>query len=209
MKCDNKFHDRVLSNPRREFVRSKSIVSLVDESPPSQSTQGSSEKNWSQTYCKEYPKGYINKDLSHNRHAKENSKYSMGNNKNTNISIDNKLSAIVSCHINQSSDKQQDLQNLTQHKHQDILHHHQQKQQQVKRNSAAVVASLNNRLENITLGERRPSSLVRRYGNMYAQARLETLDALEELHEMRNATELKSKLVFSVVVVSGLSLGGW
>lgn len=57
-------------------------------------------------------------------------------------------------------------------------------------------------MENLSLGERRPSALVRRYGNLYAQARVDTLDALDELPDLKNAEELKSKLLFSVVVVS-------
>ena len=63
-------------------------------------------------------------------------------------------------------------------------------------------ANISSRLENIALGDSKSSSLIRRYGNLYAQSRVETLDALDQLVEMRNASELKSKLVFSVVVVS-------
>ena len=62
--------------------------------------------------------------------------------------------------------------------------------------------NLNSRIENISLGDSKSASLIRRYGNLYAQSRVETLDALDQLAEMRNASELKSKLVFSVVVVS-------
>ena len=51
-------------------------------------------------------------------------------------------------------------------------------------------------------GNRRlASSLVARYGELYSQARLETLDALDDLMELANADELKNKLLFSVVVV--------
>ncbi|XP_069166282.1 uncharacterized protein [Procambarus clarkii] len=60
----------------------------------------------------------------------------------------------------------------------------------------------NGRVENLSLGERRPSALVRRYGNLYAQARVDTLDALDALPDLRNAEELKSKLLFSVVVLA-------
>ena len=49
---------------------------------------------------------------------------------------------------------------------------------------------------------RTASSLVAKYGEMYSQARLDTLDALDELIELANADELKNKLLFSVVVVS-------
>nr|XP_027233185.1 uncharacterized protein LOC113824622 [Penaeus vannamei] len=58
------------------------------------------------------------------------------------------------------------------------------------------------RVENLSLGERRPSALVRRYGNLYAQARVDTLDALDALPDLKNAEELKSKLLFSVVVLA-------
>ena len=61
---------------------------------------------------------------------------------------------------------------------------------------------MSTRLENLALGDRRPSILVRRYGNLYAQARLDTLDSLDTLPDLANAEELKSKLLFSVVVVS-------
>ncbi|CAL4109606.1 unnamed protein product, partial [Meganyctiphanes norvegica] len=60
----------------------------------------------------------------------------------------------------------------------------------------------NSHTENLNLGERRPSALVRRYGNLYAQARVDTLDALDALPDLKNAEELKSKLLFSVVVLS-------
>lgn len=57
-------------------------------------------------------------------------------------------------------------------------------------------------MENVSLGERRPTALVRKYGNLYAQARVDTLDSLDALPDLKNAEELKSKLLFSVVVVS-------
>ena len=43
-----------------------------------------------------------------------------------------------------------------------------------------------------------------RYGELYSQARLDTLDALDELKELASAEELKNKLLFSVVVVSAM-----
>ncbi|KAI1303077.1 hypothetical protein HDE_02460 [Halotydeus destructor] len=56
--------------------------------------------------------------------------------------------------------------------------------------------------ENICLGEKRPSALIRRYGNLYAQARVDTLDSLEQFAELKNSDSLKSKLLFSVVVLA-------
>lgn len=52
-----------------------------------------------------------------------------------------------------------------------------------------------------TLDER-PANLVKRYGELYSQLRLETLDALDKLPALVNSDELKIKLLFSVVVVS-------
>jgi hypothetical protein len=46
------------------------------------------------------------------------------------------------------------------------------------------------------------AKLVRRYGELYSQLRLDTLDALDALPELINSDELKNKLLFSVVVVT-------
>ncbi|PSN48167.1 hypothetical protein C0J52_08734, partial [Blattella germanica] len=54
--------------------------------------------------------------------------------------------------------------------------------------------------ENVNMGE----SLVRCYSNLYAAARVDALDALDNLIELKDADELKSKILFSVVVVSRL-----
>ncbi|XP_054167296.1 uncharacterized protein LOC128964685 [Oppia nitens] len=58
------------------------------------------------------------------------------------------------------------------------------------------------RFENVCLGDRRPTALIRKYGNLYAQARVDTLDALDSLQALKDADELKSKLLFSVVVLA-------
>lgn len=58
------------------------------------------------------------------------------------------------------------------------------------------------RFENVVLGERRPTALIRRYGNLYAQSRVDTLDALDSIPELDHAHDLKSKILFSAVVVS-------
>lgn len=44
--------------------------------------------------------------------------------------------------------------------------------------------------------------MVRCYGNLYSQARVEALEKLDMLPQLIDATELKSKILFSVVVVS-------
>ena len=43
---------------------------------------------------------------------------------------------------------------------------------------------------------------VRKYGELYAQTRLETLDCLDKLSDLDTHDDLKSKLLFSVIVVS-------
>lgn len=45
------------------------------------------------------------------------------------------------------------------------------------------------------------SDLIQNYGGLYTQSRVETLDYLDKLEELRGADELKSKLLFSVIVV--------
>ena len=50
--------------------------------------------------------------------------------------------------------------------------------------------------------DERPAALVRKYGELYSQLRLETLDSLDKLPPLVNSDELKIKLLFSVVVVS-------
>lgn len=57
------------------------------------------------------------------------------------------------------------------------------------------------RFENVSLGDKRPTALIRNYGNLYAQARVDTLDALDELIPLHNSDELKTKILFSVIVV--------
>ena len=49
--------------------------------------------------------------------------------------------------------------------------------------------------------DKRPAALVRKYGELYAQTRLETLESLDKLTELNNHDDLKSKLLFSVIVV--------
>ena len=46
------------------------------------------------------------------------------------------------------------------------------------------------------------AELIKRYGELYAQMRLETLDALDKMAELVNSEELKNKLLFSVVVLA-------
>jgi hypothetical protein len=50
----------------------------------------------------------------------------------------------------------------------------------------------------------RPTELIRSYNSLYSQARIDALDALDTIREMSDAEDLKSKLLFSVVVVGVL-----
>ena len=50
----------------------------------------------------------------------------------------------------------------------------------------------------------RPTELIRSYNSLYSQSRLDTLDALDNLRELSDAEDLKSKLLFSVIVVCRL-----
>ncbi|KAJ9583613.1 hypothetical protein L9F63_022057, partial [Diploptera punctata] len=45
-------------------------------------------------------------------------------------------------------------------------------------------------------------NLVRCYGNLYAAARVDALDALDNLLQLKDADELKSKILFSVIVLA-------
>ena len=60
------------------------------------------------------------------------------------------------------------------------------------------------RTENVTSIDidNRSASLIRRFGALYSHGRAEAMAALDALPELRNSEELKSKLLFSVVVVS-------
>jgi len=50
--------------------------------------------------------------------------------------------------------------------------------------------------------EKKAGVLVRKYGELYAQTRLDTMDSLDRLPELNGLDDLKSKLLFSVIVVS-------
>ena len=50
----------------------------------------------------------------------------------------------------------------------------------------------------------RPTELIRSYNSLYSQARIDALDALDTVRQMSEAEDLKSKLLFSVIVVRSL-----
>lgn len=47
----------------------------------------------------------------------------------------------------------------------------------------------------------RPTELIRLFNSLYSQVRIDALDALDSMREISNADDLKSKLLFSVIVV--------
>eukprot|EP00918_Siedleckia_nematoides_P001545 GHVU01003648.1.p1 GENE.GHVU01003648.1~~GHVU01003648.1.p1 ORF type:complete len:336 (-),score=33.77 GHVU01003648.1:2424-3431(-) len=63
--------------------------------------------------------------------------------------------------------------------------------------------------ENLNLGDNRPTQLIRRYGNLFTQSRLDAYDALDDLPDMAEFDDLKGKLLFSVVVLSFRSVQQW
>ena len=52
----------------------------------------------------------------------------------------------------------------------------------------------------------RPTELIRLYNSLYSQSRIDALDALDAIREMSDAEDLKSKLLFSVVVVCDIDI---
>jgi len=58
------------------------------------------------------------------------------------------------------------------------------------------------KFEDLSLGDRRPTQLIRRYGNLYTEGRLDALDALDDVTEMTEFSDLKGKLLLTILVVS-------
>ena len=58
------------------------------------------------------------------------------------------------------------------------------------------------KFEDISVGAVRPTELIRSFGNLYTEARVEAFDALDEVPQMTGFDDLKGKLLFSIVVVS-------
>ncbi|XP_076439683.1 uncharacterized protein LOC143279514 isoform X2 [Babylonia areolata] len=56
--------------------------------------------------------------------------------------------------------------------------------------------------EDLSLGAQRPTELIRRYGDLYLDSRVEALDALDRLGPLDGLDVLKLKILFSVVVLS-------
>ena len=67
--------------------------------------------------------------------------------------------------------------------------------------SSMTSAASSSMMSSVVQVDQRPANLVRRYGELYSQTRLETLDSLDKLPQLVKAEELKNKLLFSVMVV--------
>lgn len=62
------------------------------------------------------------------------------------------------------------------------------------------------KFEDLCLGEFRPSQLIKRYSNLYAESRVEAVETLDQLPEMAKSEELKAKLLLSIIVASFILL---
>ena len=60
----------------------------------------------------------------------------------------------------------------------------------------------NDQFEDAALGPQRPAELIRRYGELYLDSRVDALDALDRLAPLKDLDVLKLKILFSVIVVS-------
>jgi hypothetical protein len=58
------------------------------------------------------------------------------------------------------------------------------------------------RFEDLSLGDMRPTQLIRRYGNLYSEGRLDALDSLDDIPEMTTFDDLKGKLLLTILVLS-------
>ncbi|XP_017796674.1 PREDICTED: uncharacterized protein LOC108577954 [Habropoda laboriosa] len=71
----------------------------------------------------------------------------------------------------------------------------------VVRNSCEIVRTEEN-FSNVISGDVTAERLAERYTVLYGQAHLHTLDALDALEPLKNAPDLKAKILYSVVVLS-------
>ncbi|XP_050398842.1 uncharacterized protein LOC126816400 [Patella vulgata] len=60
----------------------------------------------------------------------------------------------------------------------------------------------NQHFENLNLGTKRPTELIRQYGNLYTDGRLDALDALDDLKDLEELSILKTKILFSIIVLA-------
>lgn len=60
----------------------------------------------------------------------------------------------------------------------------------------------NQQFEDLTLGSQRPTALIRRFGDLYLDGRVDALDSLDQMTLLKDLDALKIKILFSIVVVS-------
>ncbi|KAL5020864.1 hypothetical protein ScPMuIL_000019 [Solemya velum] len=60
----------------------------------------------------------------------------------------------------------------------------------------------NNNFEDLSLGENRPTELIKRFSSLYSESRVDALDALDEIQQLEEMGVLKGKILFSIVVLS-------
>lgn len=68
--------------------------------------------------------------------------------------------------------------------------------------SNCEILSVEDNCSDLTSADITVERLAERYGALYAQANLHTLDALDTLESLKDAPDLKAKILYSVVVVS-------
>ncbi|KAL3863112.1 hypothetical protein ACJMK2_004886 [Sinanodonta woodiana] len=60
----------------------------------------------------------------------------------------------------------------------------------------------NGQFEDLNLGTIRPTELIRQFGNLYSEVRVEALDSLDALEQFAGLQALKEKILFSVIVLA-------
>ncbi|KAJ8317486.1 hypothetical protein KUTeg_005390 [Tegillarca granosa] len=69
-------------------------------------------------------------------------------------------------------------------------------------NAQRQFSNNNSHFEDLNLGENRPTELIRYYGNLYSEGRMEALDSLDNMPMMGELSVLKEKILFSAIVLS-------
>ncbi|KAK3590557.1 hypothetical protein CHS0354_008488 [Potamilus streckersoni] len=108
------------------------------------------------------------------------------------------------------SSLEQEVENLKAEleKSQGMIKHLQEREKMLlDRLSGQVHASfslsgMNGQFEDLNLGTIRPTELIRQFGNLYSEARVEALDALDALDQFADLQALKEKILFSVIVLA-------
>ncbi|XP_025093599.1 uncharacterized protein LOC112563632 isoform X2 [Pomacea canaliculata] len=60
----------------------------------------------------------------------------------------------------------------------------------------------NQQFEDLTLGSQRPTALIRRFGDLYLDGRVDALDSLDQMTLLKDLDALKIKILFSIVVLA-------